>query len=97
MRVHCLCWLTIVVSLDLISHTSTQKMSKDALVEVEANLMSLLGLKRKPNVDKLKVVIPDAIINLYQKQTGLDTASIPRPGLYSKNANTVRSFQHSGR
>nr|CAD7196659.1 unnamed protein product [Timema douglasi] len=43
-----------------------------------------------------RVVIPDAMLELYQRQTGLslDTASLALPGRHTKTANTVRSFVH---
>nr|CAD7394755.1 unnamed protein product [Timema cristinae] len=71
-------------------------MDADMLNSVETNLMSLFGFKRRPRLDRSKVVIPDAMLELYQRQTGLslDTASLALPGRHTKTANTVRSFVH---
>nr|CAD7266761.1 unnamed protein product [Timema shepardi] len=73
-------------------------MDADMLNSVETNLMSLFGFKRRPRLDRSKVVIPDAMLELYQRQTGLslDTASLALPGRHTKTANTVRSFVHKG-
>ncbi|KRT85364.1 hypothetical protein AMK59_2774, partial [Oryctes borbonicus] len=65
--------------------------SKDVLLEVESNLMSLFGFRKRPKVDKSKIAIPQTMLDLYHRQTGLfmDTASIAKPNLHTRNANTV--------
>lgn len=72
---------------------------KEVKAEVETNLKNLFGFKQWPKIDKSKVVIPKAMLELYEKQTGfsLETASIPRKGWHTRSANTVRSFTHIGR
>lgn len=65
--------------------------------QVEDNLMSLFGFTSRPkNIDRSKVVIPQAMLDLYERQTGkrLDTTNIHKPGAHTKSANTVRSFTH---
>lgn len=67
--------------------------------QVEDNLMSLFGFTSRPkNIDRSKVVIPQAMLDLYERQTGkrLDTTNIHKPGAHTKSANTVRSFTHIG-
>lgn len=78
---------------------SSTSVPKEALAEVEASLMSLFGFRKKPNIDRSKLVIPQAMLDMYERQTGrvLDTTSILRPGLYTKSANTMRSFTHVGK
>lgn len=61
--------------------------------------MSLFGFRKRPIVDRSKIVIPQAMLDMYERQMNhpLDTASIPRPGLHTKSANTIRSFTHVGK
>ncbi|XP_022905507.2 protein decapentaplegic-like [Onthophagus taurus] len=76
---------------------STPPSSKEVLAEVETGLMSLFGFKKRPsNVDRSKVIIPPALLELYQKHMSghRDTVAIAKPGLNTRNANTVRSFTH---
>lgn len=65
---------------------------------VEAGLLSVLGLPRRPQVDRRRAVIPPAMLELYRQQTGqdLDTSTLPLPGRLTRSANTVRSFTHTG-
>lgn len=78
---------------------STSSVPKETLEAVEANLMSLFGFRKRPNIDRSKVVIPKAMLDMYERQMGhpLDTSSIPRAGLHTQSANTIRSFTHVGR
>lgn len=73
-------------------------MSKEVLAEVETNLRTLFGFKGRPKVDRSKLVIPQALIDLYEEQSGskLDITSINRPGLFTQTANTIRSYTHVG-
>lgn len=66
---------------------------------VEAGLLSVLGLPRRPQVDRRRAVIPPAMLELYRQQTGqdLDTSTLPLPGRLTRSANTVRSFTHTGK
>lgn len=89
-----------MVLLDSIWWACSSSVPKEALGEVEANLLSLFGFRKRPRIDKSKVVIPQVMLDLYRRQTGhqyIDSASIPRPGLHTKSANTVRSFTHVGK
>lgn len=92
-------WLVLLAILECCYRTYSSNVPKEVLAEVETNLMSLFGFKQRPKIDKSKVVIPQAMLDLYQKQMGfpLDTASIPKKGWHTRSANTVRSFTHIGR
>jgi TGF-beta propeptide len=65
---------------------------------VEESLLKMFSLSKRPRPDRSKVVIPDALIQLYRQQTGLDvdTTSLNAPGKSTGSANTVRSFTHKG-
>ena len=67
----------------------------EVLQSVEKNLLSLFGFRKRPR-PRGKVVIPDAMVQLYKQQTGmdLDTSALPLPGRLTRSANTVRSFPH---
>lgn len=67
----------------------------EVLQKVEKNLLSLFGFNKRPKPVG-KVVIPEAMVQLYKQQTGmdLDTAALPLPGRLTRGANTVRSFPH---
>lgn len=87
---------------DSLSHHQeklTLKPDTDTLVKVQNTLLSAFGLKRRPkNLDRSKIVIPEAMKKLYAEIMGqeLDSINIPKPGLHTKTANTVRSFTHQG-
>lgn len=92
--------LVVVVLLDCARwSTSSSQVPKEVIVEVENNLLSLFGFRRRPKIDKTKIEIPEAMLRLYEQQIGqpYDTVAIPRPGLHTNSANTVRSFSHIGR
>ncbi|XP_058062443.1 protein decapentaplegic isoform X2 [Anopheles bellator] len=79
------------------SDSSSLKPDPKTLVEVEKTLLSLLGFPNRPKIDRSKVVIPEAMKQLYAQIMGhelVDSVSIPREGLNTHNANTVRSFTH---
>lgn len=86
------------ISLTPPPRTSTP-VPKEVLVEVENNLLTLFGMQKKPKIDRSKIVIPEAMLRLYEQQIGhpYDTVAIPRPGLHTTSANTVRSFSHIGK
>nr|CAH7765283.1 unnamed protein product [Callosobruchus chinensis] len=96
-------WFAILTALQCCRRTystsnslSSKDLPKEVLHQVETNLMSLFGFRTRPKVDRSKLVIPDAMLKMYEKQMGfpLDTASIPKVGWNTKGANTVRSFTH---
>lgn len=77
--------------------TPRQRPPPEVLQKVEKNLLSLFGFNKRPKPVG-KVVIPEAMVQLYKQQTGmdLDTAALPLPGRLTRSANTVRSFPHKG-
>ncbi|XP_056636651.1 protein decapentaplegic [Diorhabda sublineata] len=89
-------WLVVLAVLECCWRTNSSEVPKDVQDQVETNLLSLFGFKGRPKIDKSKVVIPQAMIELYEMQMGfpLDTTSIPRRGWHTKSANTIRSFTH---
>lgn len=74
------------------------KPDPSTLVEIENSLLSLFNMKRPPKIDRSKIIIPEAMKKLYAQIMGheIDSVNIPRPGLLTKSANTVRSFTHKG-
>ncbi|XP_055540988.1 protein decapentaplegic [Wyeomyia smithii] len=97
-------------SLDLSSSDSSSSSSSDSssshshskpdpamLVQIEKNLGSLFGFSKRPKIDRSKVVIPEAMKQLYAQIMGhdlVDSVHVPKKGLSTRNANTVRSFTH---
>lgn len=78
---------------------STSKPDPETLVEIEKNLLSLFGFPKRPKIDRSKVVIPEAMKQLYAQIMGhdlVDSVNVPKEGLNTRNANTVRSFTHEG-
>lgn len=75
------------------------KPDPSTLVEIENSLLSLFNMKRPPKIDRSKIIIPEAMKKLYAQIMGheIDSVNIPRPGLLTKSANTVRSFTHKGK
>lgn len=74
------------------------KPDPSTLVEIENSLLSLFNMKRPPKIDRSKIIIPEPMKKLYAEIMGheLDSVNIPKPGLLTKSANTVRSFTHKG-
>ncbi|KAH8412676.1 hypothetical protein KR009_004494 [Drosophila setifemur] len=72
------------------------KPDPSTLVEIENSLLTLFKMKRPPKIDRSKIIIPEAMKKLYAEIMGheLDSVNIPKPGLLTKSANTVRSFTH---
>lgn len=69
------------------------------LKTIETSLMSLFGFSKRPRPNKKDIVIPKAMLELYEQQTGMevDTTNFMLPGRLTSSANTVRSFTHEGR
>lgn len=78
---------------------NVKKASYNDILEIEQNLLTLLGFKERPKVDKSKVIIPEAMKQLYYNIMGhsIDSTNIPKPGMHTRNANTVRSFTHESK
>lgn len=77
--------------------SGTSRPDPKTLVEIEKNLLSLFGFPNRPKIDRSKVVIPEAMKQLYAQIMGhdlVDSVSVPKAGLNTRNANTVRSFTH---
>lgn len=76
------------------------KPDPETLVTIEKNLLSLFGFKKRPKIDRSKVVIPEAMRRMYAETTGmeLDLPDLPKPAIHRAHytANTVRSFTHEG-
>ncbi|XP_060851059.1 protein decapentaplegic-like [Rhopalosiphum padi] len=64
--------------------------------QAERHLLAALGMKRRPVVDKSKVEIPAAMLELYRMQMSyeFDTTALPLPGHHVKSANTARTYLH---
>ena len=60
--------------------------------EVEAQLLSYLGMQRRPRA--ADVVIPDYMIKMYEQQSGLEfeTTNFAAAGKHTGSANTLRSL-----
>lgn len=75
-------------------------MDRDTKIKVEQNLLSLFGRSKRPKpIDRSKVVIPESLKLLYADIMGeelRESVNLPKPGLHTKSANTVRSFTHEG-
>ncbi|XP_071454667.1 protein decapentaplegic-like [Hetaerina americana] len=93
---------------DSTSAPASSKPSDQVVQAVESNLMKLFGFTRRPRPDRRKIVIPDAMVELYNSlQSGRHEAeededdqqrhsssNLHLPGRHTGTANTVRSFTH---
>lgn len=84
---------------DSTSASSSSKPTEQVVQAVESNLMKLFGFKRRPRPDRRKVVIPDAMVELYKSLQGgrrdePENSNLHLPGRHTGSANTVRSFTH---
>lgn len=79
---------------------SIKPMDRDTQIKVEKNLLTIFGMSKRPKpIDRSKVVIPDAMKQLYAELMGdelRESVNLPKPGVHTKSANTVRSFTHEG-
>lgn len=75
---------------------NNNKLTSDTLVQIEKNLLSILGLPKRPKIDRSKIVIPKRLREIYEQTMGheLSSVHIPAPGSYTQTSNTMRSFVH---
>lgn len=76
--------------------SSSNSGERSQLAEVEASLLSLLGMKKRPRPQKSSHV-PDPMKRLYDKQNTFGAAGIAKPGIHVRSSNTVRTFSHIGK
>lgn len=91
-------------NIDLFSEIVTETvpiLDKETKIKVEKNLLTLFGMSKRPKpIDRSKIVIPEAMKTLYSEIMGeelRESVNLPKPGLLTKSANTVRSFLHEGK
>ena len=73
--------------------------SPNELDRAEKNLLAVLGkTDRPPFIDRKKVQVPLAMLNLFQLQVNreYESTALPLPGRLAGAANTVRSLTHQG-
>lgn len=75
------------------------KLSDEEFMELEKKLLTVLGFEKRPKVDRSKIIIPEFMKQLYQKimNQNINSVNLPKPGMHTRNANTVRSFTHEGK
>jgi hypothetical protein len=63
---------------------------------LEASLLNMFGLKKRPRPRREAINVPEFLIELYRHQTGLevDTTNFDLRGKLTQTANTVRTFAH---
>ena len=63
---------------------------------MEASLLNMFGLKKRPRPRREAINVPEFLIELYRHQTGLevDTTNFDLRGKLTQTANTVRTFAH---
>jgi hypothetical protein len=76
------------------------KMDPHRILRFEQILLKLLGMKKRPvrDKDKGELYIPKYLNQLYNNQLERDvpTSNLNLAGRFTKSANTIRSFYHSG-
>ncbi|CAG9823161.1 unnamed protein product [Phaedon cochleariae] len=92
MNLSVMLWLVVLALMDCNRKALSSSLPKEVIANVESNLLSLFGFKGRPNIDKSKVVVPQAMIDLYERQMGMafDTTAIPKRGWNTRSANTIR-------
>lgn len=76
---------------------SSSQPSDDVLSEFELRLLSMFGLKQRPNPSR-DAVVPPYMLDLYRRHSGQPGTPAPDHRLEraASLANTVRSFHHEG-
>lgn len=68
--------------------------------KMKQTLLTLFGMKERPKpIDRSKTIIPEAMKALLSEIVGeesRESVHLPKPGLLTDSANTVRSFVHEG-
>lgn len=72
-----------------------------ALANYERDLFAQLGLSKRPTItDRASIVIPDELMDIYHQMMAgheqSDSVALPTPGVHTKSANTIRSYDHEG-
>ncbi|XP_024887270.1 protein decapentaplegic-like [Temnothorax curvispinosus] len=76
--------------------TTDRKDRDQVIAGMEASLLSLLGLAKRPRPQG-QAYIPHSLRELYDRQNAIGIADIAKPGIHARSANTVRSFPHIGK
>lgn len=61
---------------------------------LEGKLLNMFGLQRRPRPKRDTIAVPEFLLDLYRRQTGLDvdTTNLNLQGKLTQTANTVRTF-----
>jgi len=68
---------------------------EQVIAGMEASLMSLMGITRRPK-PRGQTYVPESLKKLHARQNSIGIADIAKSGLHTRSANTVRSFPHVG-
>lgn len=75
-------------------------LDKETKSKIEKSLLTLFGMKNRPKpIDRSKTFIPDAMKSLLSEivdDESRESVHLPKLGLLTDSANTVRSFVHEG-
>lgn len=78
----------------------SMKLDPETEVIFKNSLLSIMGVSKRPKpIERSKHVIPDSMKKLWTDLTSeelRESVNLPKPGLHTKSANTVRSFTHEG-
>ena len=73
----------------------SSKEREQAIAGVEASLLSLLGMSKRPRPQG-PAHVPESLKQLYARQNSMGMANIAKRGIHTRSANTVRAFNHIG-
>ncbi|KAI4498852.1 hypothetical protein M0802_006027 [Mischocyttarus mexicanus] len=76
-----------------INNLYSNKKSKQMVNSLEDNLLSLLGMSKRPTPTG-PAHVPESLRKLYLRQNTIGAVDIARPGIHARSANTVRVFYH---
>ncbi|KAF0751023.1 protein decapentaplegic-like, partial [Aphis craccivora] len=89
---------TMIILLMLLAMLHTGLAAITGFEEIEKNLITKLGLSRRPVVEK-NMNIPSATMELYKsmlEENNAMTTHFPLPGLHTTSANTARTYSNKG-
>ncbi|CAH1710548.1 unnamed protein product [Aphis gossypii] len=89
---------TMIILLMLLAVLHTGLAAITGFEEIEKNLITKLGLSRRPVVEK-NMKIPSATMELYKsmlEENNAMTTHFPLPGLHTTSANTARTYSNKG-
>lgn len=79
------------------SNNMNNQLGNDQMAQLEAGLMRMLGLTKRPRpLKRDRAHVPEALVQLQRRQKIAGVTDIAKRGIHIGSANTARAFVHVG-